>query len=287
MVINLMRDLKSFNFNTSHKTYVIAEIGINHGGSLKKALEIVKSASKTGCDAVKFQTYKSEKRAPKKKFPELYDIINSCELSFSDFEDIKLYCDDLGIEFISTPFDEESIDFLNTIGMNIFKISSFDLINIKLINKIASLGKTNIISTGMGVENEIDNACKVLSSNANCKNALLYCVSSYPTNHKDSNLITISHLKQKYKDFIIGLSDHTADIKVPSYGVVLGAQIIEKHYKINEEMQCVDESVSITENQMKTLVSDIRFIEEALGKEKKGLVASEKDAIKYRREDIL
>ena len=217
----------------------------------------------------------------------MYDIINSCELSFSDFEDIKLYCDDLGIEFISTPFDEESIDFLNTIGMNIFKISSFDLINIKLINKIASLGKTNIISTGMGVENEIDNACKVLSSNASCKNALLYCVSSYPTNHKDSNLITISHLKQKYKDFIIGLSDHTADIKVPSYGVVLGAQIIEKHYKINEEMQCVDESVSITENQMKTLVSDIRFIEEALGKEKKGLVASEKDAIKYRREDIL
>ena len=287
MVIDLLQDLKKFNFNTFYKTYVIAEIGINHGGSLKNALEIVKSASKTGCDAVKFQTYKSEKRAPKKKFPELYNIINSCELSFSDFEKIKLYCDDLGIEFISTPFDEESIDFLNSIGMKIFKISSFDLVNLKLIRKIASLGKTNIISTGMGLKDEIDNACKVLSSNSSCKNALLYCVSSYPTNHKDSNLITISYLKQKYKDFIIGLSDHTADIKVPSYGVVLGAQIIEKHYRINEEMECVDESVSITEKQMKTLVSDIRFIEEALGKEKKDLVASEKDAIKYRRKDIL
>ena len=116
---------------------------------------------------------------------------------------------------------------------------------------------------------------------------LLHCVSSYPTNHKDSNLITISYLKQKYKDFIIGLSDHTPDIKVPSYGVVLGAQIIEKHYKINEEMSCVDASVSITEKQMKTLVSDIRFIEEAIGKVKKDLVALEKDAIKYRRKDIL
>ena len=287
MVIDKWLNLKSFNLNTSFKTYVIAEIGINHGGSLKKALEIVRSASKTGCDAVKFQTYKSEKRAPKKKFPELYDIINSCELSFADFEEIKLYCDELGIEFISTAFDEDSIDFLNSIGMKIFKISSFDLINIKLIKKIASLGKTNIISTGMGLENEIENACKVLSNNDVCKNALLHCVSSYPTNHKDSNLITISYLKQKYKDFIIGLSDHTPDIKVPSYGVVLGAQIIEKHYKINEEMSCVDASVSITEKQMKTLVSDIRFIEEAIGKVKKDLVALEKDAIKYRRKDIL
>lgn len=287
MVINPMQILKNFNFNTNNNTYIIAEIGINHSGSLKKAMEIVCSASKTGCDAVKFQTYISEKRAPKNHFPELHDIIKSCELSLADFEKIKLYCDDLGVEFISTPFDEESIDFLNSIGMNIFKISSFDLINLKLINKIASLGKTNILSTGMGMQKEIDSACKILSENPNCKNALLYCVSSYPTHHKDSNLISISHLKQRYKDFIIGLSDHTSDIKVPSYGVVLGAQIIEKHFKINEDMDCVDQSVSITEKQMKNLVTDIRFIEEALGKQKQDLVASEKDAIKYRRKDIL
>jgi N,N'-diacetyllegionaminate synthase len=287
MVINPMQILKNFNFKTVNNTYVIAEIGINHGGSLKKAMEMVSSASRTGCDAVKFQTYISEKRAPKNHFPELYDIIKSCELSLSDFKKIKLYCDDLGVEFISTPFDEESIDFLNSIGMNIFKISSFDLINLKLISKIASLGKTNIISTGMGITKEIDNACKILSESAYCKNALLYCVSSYPTHHKDSNLISISYLKQRYKNFIIGLSDHTSDIKVPSYGVVLGAQIIEKHFKIDEDMDCVDQSVSITEKQMKNLVTDIRFIEEALGKQKQDLIASEKDAIKYRRKDTL
>lgn len=287
MVVNPMQVLKNYNFNTLNNTYVIAEIGINHGGSLKKALEIVDSASRTGCDAVKFQTYISEKRAPKKKFPELYEIIKSCELDLVDFEKIKSYCDEIGIEFISTAFDEESIDFLNSIDMKIFKISSFDLINLKLIGKIASLGKTNIISTGMGLEKEIDNAYKVLSDNTNCKNALLYCVSSYPTDHKDANLISITYLKQRYKDFIIGLSDHTSGIRVPSYGVALGAQIIEKHFKINDEMNCVDKDVSITEAQMKNLVRDIRFIEETLGNKKIDLVASEKDAIKYRRKDVL
>ena len=287
MVTNPMQILKNYNFNTLNSTYVIAEIGINHGGSIKKALEIIDSASRTGCDAVKFQTYISEKRAPQKKFPELYNIIKSCELSLADFEKIKAYCDELGIEFISTAFDEESIDFLNSINMNIFKISSFDLINLKLIRKIASLGKTNIISTGMGAEKEIDNAYKILSDNNHCKNAMLYCVSSYPTNYKDANLISIAYLKQRYKNFIIGLSDHTTGIRVPSYSVALGAQIIEKHYKINDDMNCVDKAVSITEKQMKNLVLNIRFIEEILGKEKKGLVASEKDAIKFRRKDVL
>ena len=116
---------------------------------------------------------------------------------------------------------------------------------------------------------------------------MLYCVSSYPTNYKDVNLISIAYLKQRYKNFIIGLSDHTTGIRVPSYSVALGAQIIEKHYKINDDMNCVDKAVSITEKQMKNLVLNIRFIEEILGKEKKGLVASEKDAIKFRRKDVL
>ena len=287
MVVNPMKDLKKFKFNTKNNTYIIAEAGINHGGSLKKALALVKSASRTGCDAIKFQTYNSEKRAPKKIFPDLYEIIKSCELSFKSFTEIKKLCDQLGIEFISTAFDNESIDFLNSIDMKIFKISSFDLVNLKLIRKIASLGKTNIISSGMGTKKEIDDACSILGSNSSCNNALLHCISSYPTNHTDSNLITISFLKQRYKDFIIGLSDHTNDIKIPAYGAVLGAQIIEKHYKINDDMSCVDQSVSITEEQMKKLVLDIRFIEEALGKEKKDLVSNEKDAIKYRRNNIL
>lgn len=287
MVINPIKKLNNFKFNTLNNTYVIAEIGINHGGDLNTALQIIESASRTGCDAVKFQTYISEKRAPKNKFPELYDIIKSCELTFTDFEKIKTYCDQLGLEFISTAFDEESINFLNSIDMNIFKISSFDLINLKLIEKIASLGKTNIISTGMGKESEIEQACDLLSSNSNCNNAILHCVSSYPTNHVDSNLISLVYLKQRYNDFIIGLSDHTADIKVPLYGVALGAQILEKHYKISHDMDCVDKSVSITEEQMKTLVTEIRYIEEVMGTEKKDLVANEKDAIRYRRKNIL
>ncbi len=282
-----MLKLQDFNFKTTYDTYVIAEIGINHGGSLKKALEIVKSASKTGCDAVKFQTYDSEKRAPKKKFPDLHEILKSCQLKFSEFSEIKNYCDDLEIEFISTAFDRESIEFLESINMNIFKISSFDLINLELIKKISSLGKTNIFSVGMGSKKEIIKASQILESNPKCKNAILHCVSSYPTQVKDSNIVSINYLKNNFKDFLVGLSDHTPDIKVPSYAVALGARIIEKHYKIDEHMDCIDSSVSITQNQMKDLVSEIRFIEKILGTEKLDVLDSEKDIVKYRRSNTL
>ena len=283
----MMHTLKHFNFKTKFNTFIIAEIGINHGGNIKTALELVKSASKTGCDAVKFQTYNSEKRAPRKKFAELHDILKSCELKLSEFSTIKNYCDDLDIEFFSTAFDEESIDFLNSIGMNIFKISSFDLINHKLIKKISSLGKTNILSLGMGNKNEIASASKILASNPECKNALLHCISSYPTKEEDANLITLKFLKESYKDFIIGLSDHTVDIKVPCYATVLGAQIIEKHFKIDENMSCIDASVSITELQMKKLVSEVRIIEKILGVDKDKLTKEEEEIIKYRRNNIL
>ena len=282
-----MFKLQDFNFKTAYDTYVIAEIGINHGGSLKKALEIVKSASKTGCDAVKFQTYDSEKRAPKKKFPDLHEILKGCQLKFSEFSEIKNYCDDLKIEFISTAFDRESIEFLESINMNIFKISSFDLINLELIKKISSLGKTNIFSVGMGSKEEVMKASQILESNPKCKNAILHCVSSYPTQIKDSNIVSINYLKNTFKNFLVGLSDHTPDIKVPSYAVALGARIIEKHYKIDEHMDCIDSSVSITQNQMKDLVSEIRFIEKILGTEKADVLDSEKDIIQYRRSNIL
>ncbi len=282
-----MHDLKNFNFKTAFNTFIIAEIGINHGGNINKALELIKSASKTGCDAVKFQTYISEKRAPKKKFSELHDVLKSCELKFSEFLIIKNYCDELNIEFCSTAFDEESIDFLNSIEMKIFKISSFDLINHKLIEKISSLGKTNILSLGMGNKKEIDTASKILERNPKCKNALLHCISSYPTKEEDAHLVTINFLKENYKNFIIGLSDHTVNIKVPAYAAVLGAQIIEKHFKIDENMNCIDESVSITELQMKKLVSEVRLIEKIMGVDKKELTKEEKDIIKYRRNNIL
>ena len=282
-----MKSLKDYHFNTSNKTYIIAEVGINHGGSLKKAIDLVKSAALTGCDAIKFQTYESEKRAPKKKFPALYEIIKSCELPLSDFTTIKDYCDEQKIEFFSTAFDENSIDFLDSIGMKIYKISSFDLINFKLLEKISSLGKTNILSVGMGSVQEIEEATKILKNNPLCKNSILHCVSAYPTNYRDSNLISINFLEKKYGDFLVGLSDHTNDIKVPCYAVALGARIIEKHYMIDNDMVCIDKSVSITEKQMKKLVKEIRYVETILGNEKRSFLESEKDIIKYRRKNVL
>jgi N,N'-diacetyllegionaminate synthase len=282
-----IKKLSDYNFKTVYNTYVIAEIGINHNGDLKTAIDIVKSAAKTGCDAVKFQTYISEKRAPKKKNKELYDILKKCELSFSDFTEIKKCCDEYDIEFISTAFDEESIDFLNDINMDIFKISSFDLINHKLLKKIASLNKTNIISVGMGNKKEIAEAYNILSSNKNTKNAILHCISSYPTPVESAKLASINYLKNEYDNCIIGQSDHTSGIIVPAYAVAAGAQVIEKHYKINTEMDCIDSIVSITEEEMINLVKEIRNIEKIFGSAKEDVLEIEKGALQYRRSNIL
>ncbi len=282
-----MKKLSDYNLNTFNRTYVVAEIGINHGGSLSRAFELVDSACKTGCDAVKFQSYISEKRTSKKEFPDLYEILKKCELKLEDFNELKKLCDEKNIDFISTCFDEESIDYLNEINMKIFKISSFDLINEKLIHKIASLGKTNIVSVGMGKKEEIEKAISILSNNRNNKNIILHCISSYPTKEQDANLIEINNLKDKFHNCIIGHSDHTNDIKVPCYAVAAGAQVIEKHFKINDNMECIDSEVSITQTQMTKLVEEIRKIEIIFGSGKKRLTEQEKQVIKYRRRDIL
>ena len=282
-----MKKLSDFNLKTHNSTYIIAEIGINHGGSFNKAVDLIEAASKTGCDAVKFQTYITEKRASKKEFPDLHEILKKCELRLEDFKELKKFCDEKKIDFISTCFDEESIDYLNKIKMNIFKISSFDLINRKLIHKISSLGKTNIISLGMGSKEEIENAVRILSKDKNNKNIILHCISSYPTKENDSNLIEINYLKEKFNNCVIGHSDHTNDIRVPCYAVAAGAQVIEKHFKINDDMECIDSAVSITQRQMTELINEIRKIEKIFGSGKKELTEQEKEVIKYRRRDTL
>lgn len=282
-----MHKLNDFGFKTNRSTYLVAEIGINHGGNIKIAKDLVVSAASTGCDAVKFQTYISEKRAPKNKFPDLFNLLKTCELTFSEFEELKMLCNEKNIEFISTAFDEESIEFLDSIDMKIFKISSFDLLNHKLLEKVANLNKTVITSVGMGTEQEIDNAYKVLSKNKKSKNVILHCISAYPTKVEDAQLTQINILKNRYKECVIGQSDHTNDIVVPCYAIAAGAQIIEKHYKLDDNMDCVDSAVSITEGQMALLVNKVRNIEKMFGMPKRLLSFQEKEVLKYRRKNIL
>lgn len=274
-----MKNLKKYGFSTDNKVYVIAEIGLNHGGNIDTAKRLIDSAARTGVDAVKFQTYLTEKRVPKNS--PIFNILKKCELPFEVFKELKDYTKTYNIDFFSTPFDEESVDFLESINCTLYKVASFDVVNCKLLTKIADTGKTIIMSVGMADLSEIKEAFKILNRKTNSI-AILHCISAYPTKEEDANLSTIYKLKDTF-DCIIGQSDHTGDIVVPLYAVAAGAQVIEKHYKIDENMNCVDAPVSVTESQMQKLIIDIRRLENILGDDTLGIREAEVGCKIFRR----
>lgn len=273
------KNLKDFGLDTDKRTYIIAEIGLNHGGDLETAKRLIESAAKTGADAVKFQTYITEKRV--KKDSPIFDLLKKSELPFENFNELKIFAEQQNINFFSTPFDEESIDYLNSIGCKIFKVASFDVVNQNLLKKIAELNKTIILSVGMSSLDEIKIAYDILK-NGNNKIILLHCISAYPTREEDAILSNILELKKSF-NCVVGQSDHTNDIIVPLYAVAVGAQVIEKHYKINENMECIDSPVSITERQMAKLVEEVRRLEKIMGKIEFGLRKTEDGIEQFRR----
>ena len=277
MVIKKLRD---FGFNTDNRTYIIAEIGINHRGDINIAKQLIDSAVRSGVDAVKFQTYITEQRAPKGN-NEAFKLLKDLELPFEAFKELKEYTKQYDVDFFSTPFDKESIKYLESIGTDLYKIASFDIVNHQLLAEVAKTGKPVIMSVGMSNLDEIKDAYDILREGTN-NIAILHCISSYPTVEKDSNLSNIYKIQEKY-DCIIGQSDHTNDIKVPAYAAAAGAQILEKHFKIDEEFECIDSSVSITEIQMKSLVKNVRELEEIFSDENFGVRGSEQGATTFRR----
>ena len=277
MVIKKLRD---FGFNTDNRTYIIAEIGINHRGDINIAKQLIDSAVRSGVDAVKFQTYITEQRAPKGN-DEVFKILKDLELPFEAFKELKDYAKQYDVDFFSTPFDKESVDYLESIGMDLYKIASFDIVNHQLLREVAKTGKPVIMSVGMSNLNEIEEAYNILKNGTN-NIAILHCISSYPTIEKDSNLSNIYKIQKQY-DCIIGQSDHTNDIKVPIYAAAAGAQILEKHFKIDDDFECVDAPVSITEIQMKKMVEEVRDLEKIFGNEDFGLREAEKGAGIFRR----
>lgn len=269
--IVIYKKLKDYGFNTDNRTYLVAEIGLNHGGDLETAKKLIESASRTGADAVKFQTYITEKRVPEKS--PLFRILKKCELPFAAFKVLKDHAALCNVEFFSTPFDEESVDLLESIKCPIYKIASFDVVNHRLLKKIAATGKPITISVGISTLNEIEAAYAILKSKTG-KIAMLHCVSSYPTKEEDANLSAMQALKSRF-DCVLGQSDHTGDIYVPLLAIAAGAQVIEKHYKIDDYMDCVDAPVSITEKRMCDLVKEARRIEKIMGEGKPGPLKSE------------
>lgn len=274
------KELSSNGYKTDNDVFVIAEIGINHGGSMNKAFELISSAARTGCDAVKFQTYQTEKRITDKDSP-LFDILKKCELPLENFKILKEFSNEQGLEFFSTPFDEESVTVLDQIGCDIFKVASFDVVNLELLRFIAALKKTVIMSVGMSNINEVKAACSILEEQS-AHVTLLHCVSAYPMDPLDANLACISALKEN-SNCVVGYSDHTNGIEVPLYAVAAGAQVIEKHYRVDENFECIDAPVSISETQMTDFVEKVRFLEGVIGSAKVEMREAERGTSEFRR----
>ena len=273
------KTLKKLGIGNNQKVFIVAEAGINHNGSLDLALKMVNEAKKAGADAIKFQTYITEKRVTKDN--PVFSILKKCELPNGDQKKIKQYADKTGIFFFSTPFDEESVDFLKNIDVPIIKIASFDIVNKKLLNAAAVTGIPIIVSRGMANSKEIDEAVEIFNKN-NADYAILHCVSAYPAPKEVVNLRIIKSLIEKYS-CPIGYSDHTLDLDASIYAVAVGATIIEKHFTLNRKMEGPDHKMSVDPQDLTALCRKIRELEVMLGSEEMRQLPEEESTKIFRR----
>jgi len=260
-------------------TFIVAEAGINHGGKLEVAKELVIAASKCGVDAVKFQTYKTEERVGHNS--PIFDLLKNCELSREDHQKLMEVAREHNVIFFSTPFDEKSIELLIDLGISAIKVASFDIVNLKLLRNAASVGVPLIVSTGMANKDEVDKAVELFEKNS-VEYCLLHCISAYPTNEEDASLNVIQTLKKNY-NCPIGYSDHTLGIRVPILAVATGATIIEKHFTLDKNWEGPDHKMSADANDLTGMVLEIRKIEKILGSNKIRFFEAEKATLPYRR----
>jgi N,N'-diacetyllegionaminate synthase len=242
--------------------FIIAEAGVNHNGNPEKAIQLVKAAAGAGADAVKFQTLTAEGLCS--RCSPYFDLFRPLELDRKAWEEIAAAARELGIIFISTPFDEESVDLLDELGVPAFKIASGDLTHLPLIEYIAEKNKPIILATGIATIEEIDEALAAIHGTGNEDVALLHCVSSYPAPVEDMNLRSINTLEDRY-DVPVGLSDHSMGSLVPVTAVALGAALIEKHFTLDSSLDVPDKELSLDPAEFKEMVRKIRTVEQALG----------------------
>ncbi len=265
--------------------YIIAEAGVNHNGSFETASKLVDAAKKAGVDCIKFQTFKSENlvsyNAQKAEYQKnttgegsQVEMLKKLELSYDEFISLKKYCDNVGICFLSTPFDFDSIDFLNSIEMPFWKIPSGEVTNYPYLMALAKTRKPVVMSTGMCKMSEIEAAINVLKDNGIPDIRLLHCNSEYPTPYEDVNLKALQTMRDVF-GLEVGYSDHTKGIEVPIAAVALGATIIEKHFTLDRNMDGPDHKASLEPNELTSMVSCIRHIEKSLGTGEKTPSSSE------------
>lgn len=259
-----------------NKVIIIAEAGVNHNGSIENAFKLIDVAVEAGVDIIKFQTFKTEnviskhaKKAEyqiensKNKNESQFEMVKKLELSHADHERIINYCKEKGIQFFSTAFDLDSLDYLASIGMKLAKIPSGEITNLPYLRKAAKLFKQIILSTGMSTMNDIAAALKVFHQYDVNDITILHCNTEYPTPMKDVNLKAMLHIQGEFGTHI-GYSDHTLGIEVPIAAVSLGAKIIEKHFTLDNNMEGPDHAASLEPEELKEMVKAIRNIEQAI-----------------------
>ena len=278
--------------------FIIAEAGVNHNGSLELAKQLVDKAVEAGADAVKFQTFKAEKvvssDAPKAAYQKSttdpaesqLEMIRRLELPYEAFGELKTYCDRCGIMFMSTPFDDDSVDFLDSIGVPVFKIPSGEVVNHPFLEYVARKGRPLIMSTGMSYLSEVDEAVRVIDNTGNDQLVVLHCVSNYPADSADVNLRAMQTMATAFQ-VPVGYSDHTLGIEIPLAAVALGACVIEKHFTLDRGLPGPDHRASLEPAELKAMVQGIRKVEQALGDGRKAPALSEEDTRRVARRSLV
>ncbi|WP_195407791.1 N-acetylneuraminate synthase [Bacteroides congonensis] len=282
-------------------TLIIAEAGVNHNGSLELAKQLIDAAVEAGVDYVKFQTFKAEnlvtKTAKQAEYQKKnigdandsqYQMLRKLELSRADHELLIAYCKEKGVKFFSTAFDFDSIDYLASLNLPLWKIPSGEITNYPYIRRIVQLGKPVILSTGMCEVEDIHNAVDTLIKFGltNDQITILHCNTEYPTPFEDVNLRAMLSIKEEF-GVRVGYSDHTKGIEVPIAAVALGAEVIEKHFTLNRNLPGPDHKASLEPNELKAMVTAIRNIEQSLGDGQKRVSASEGKNIAIARKSIV
>ncbi len=278
---------------------IIAEAGVNHNGSMVMAKQLIDAAAVAGVDYVKFQTFKAEKLVTKgakqaeyqqrnAKDDSQYAMLKKLELSEAQHEELIAYCKEKGVKFLSTAFDMESVEYLHSLHLGLWKIPSGEITNYPYLKKIAQYGEPVILSTGMCEIEDVQNAVEVLCKYGLKKEQItvLHCNTEYPTLMQDVNLKAMLQLRDEF-GIKVGYSDHTKGIEVPIAAVALGADVIEKHFTLDRTLPGPDHKASLEPNELKAMVDAIRNIEQALGDGKKHVSESERKNIVIARKSIV
>ncbi|MDD5306758.1 MAG: pseudaminic acid synthase [Deltaproteobacteria bacterium] len=287
--------INSRDIGSSHPAYFIAEMSGNHGHDFDRAVRLVRAAQKAGADAVKLQTYTADTitiDCDNEYFHisegpwagrNLHDLYEEAHTPWEWQPKLKKLGDELGIEVFSTPFDPTSVEFLETeVGVNVYKVASFEVVDIPLLEKVASTKKPVIMSTGMATLAEIDRAVRTLRDGGAPAVALLRCVSSYPATPDQMNLATIPHLAETF-GCVAGLSDHTLSPAVPVAAVALGAKIVEKHFTLSRADGGPDAAFSLEPDELRHTVEMIRHAEAAVGRVTYGAGLDEAGSVVFRK----